>query len=285
MRLMHVSQSVALWLLLAAAVAHAAPQRVVSADLCSDEYVYRLVPREHIAALSYLAGDTHPVVSTIADKVKGIPLIHVSTEAVLGYAPDLVVLYQGTNPRLKAQLAQAHVPLLEIPWADSLAAVRTVTRMLGEKLGATDRAHAILAAMDQTLAEARADAAIRPVPTLVYEPNGYATSGNLTDEIMAAAGLSDAARTMSTTRSGTIPVEELVASAPRLLILNGLRARARSHAELVLQHPALRALGGDTKIATATLTPLLCAGPWSVAVAPVLARLGRTAIAPNTRQP
>jgi len=59
---------------LMAAPAFAAPQRIVSTFLCTDEYVFRLVPRAHIAALSYLAADTHPVVSTIADKVKGIPL-------------------------------------------------------------------------------------------------------------------------------------------------------------------------------------------------------------------
>ena len=59
--------------------AHAAsgPRRIVSTFLCTDEYVFRLVPRSRIAALSYLAGDTHPVVSTIANKVGDLSLIHI----------------------------------------------------------------------------------------------------------------------------------------------------------------------------------------------------------------
>jgi iron complex transport system substrate-binding protein len=285
MRLSHGSQAVGLCALLVCAAAHAAPQRVVSADLCSDEYVYRLVPRDHIAALSWLAGDTHPVVSTIADKVRGIVLIHASTEEVLSRAPDLVVLYQGTNPRLRAQLAEAHVPILEIPPADSLAQVRAVTLKLGRVLGAPRPASAMLAAMDRTLKRARAAAPRSAVSALVYEPNGYATSGGLDDEIMTAAGLKDAAPGMNMTRSGTIPIEAVIAAAPSLLILNGGNGRVRSRAELMLRNPALAALSKTTSIVSVSLTPLLCPGPWSVDVAPALARLGRDALARNRAQP
>ncbi len=70
----------------------AAPQRVVSTFLCTDEYVYRLVPRGAIAALSYEAVDRHPVVSTIADAAAGIPTIRPSTETVMARRPDLVVM-------------------------------------------------------------------------------------------------------------------------------------------------------------------------------------------------
>jgi len=261
-----------------AAPAFAAPQRIVSTFLCTDEYVFRLVPRAHIAALSYLAADTHPVVSTIADKVKGIPLLHPSTEDVLTRSADLVVLYQGTNPRLRAHLVEANVPFIEVPWAQSLAQVRIITRDLGRKLGAGDRAEAMLAAMDRDLAAARAQAAEPPVRTLVYEPNGYATSGGVTDEILLASGLTDAAAQMGPTRSGTIPLEAVIAAAPELLILNGGGGGAsRSRADLVLLDPALRALSGHTLVAHAALTPLLCPGPWSTSVAPSLAQLGRRA--------
>jgi hypothetical protein len=75
MRLMHGYRiAILMALLLSAAPAFAAPQRIVSTFLCTDEYVFRLVSRQRIAALSFLAADTHPVVSTIRDKVAGIPL-------------------------------------------------------------------------------------------------------------------------------------------------------------------------------------------------------------------
>jgi iron complex transport system substrate-binding protein len=258
---------------------------VISADLCSDEYVYRLVPRDHIVALSWLAGDRSPVVSTIVDKVAGIALMRPSAEAVLTRSVDLVVLSRGTNPRLRSQLAAAHIPILEIPMADSLAQVRAVTKNLGTALGAPDRATALLGEMDLSLADVRAHASSVPVSTLIYEPNGYATSGAFADEIMTAAGLSDAAPGMTLTPSGTIPIEAVIASTPRLLILNRADGRARSRADLVLQHPALAALDGRTTIATIALTPLLCPGPWSVQAGPALARLGLSALARHAARP
>lgn len=65
----------------------AAPQRVVSTNLCADEYVFRLMPRDRIAALSFLSADRHPVVSTIVDRVQGIALIYASTEEIFSAIP------------------------------------------------------------------------------------------------------------------------------------------------------------------------------------------------------
>ncbi|HEX3674841.1 MAG TPA: hypothetical protein VHU87_11245, partial [Rhizomicrobium sp.] len=67
--------------------ARAAPQHVVSVNICTDEYVYRLLPRGRIAALSFLAADRHPVISTIVDKVKGYPLVRANAESVIALHP------------------------------------------------------------------------------------------------------------------------------------------------------------------------------------------------------
>lgn len=260
-----------------AAVKKQAQARVVSTFLCTDEYVYRLVPRDHITALSYLAADTHPVVSTIADKVQGIPLVHASAEEVLALKPTVVVTYRNTNARLKEQLEKAHVPVLEVPWAQSLADVRRITKMLGAKLGARERAAALVAEMDARLVSARLQAPQPPVSTLIYQPNGYATQGGVTDEILGAAGLRNVADALHPMPSGTLPVEAVVAASPELLILDSERDTKPSRADAVLQHPALAALKGKSLIAHAPLTPLLCPGPWSADVAGAFALLGQKA--------
>lgn len=279
MRARHASYVVFVFALLSAVPGFGAgvPQRVVSTFLCTDEYVFRLVPRDHIAALSFLSADDRPVVSTIHNLVKGIPLIHGSAEEVLQLHPDMVVMYAGTNPRLKAHLIEAHIAFVEVPWANSLADIRANTIKLGEELGAPDRARAMVARMDRELATAAKAAPHPSVPTLIYEPNGYATSNGVTDDILHVAGLRDVAPRMFQTRQGTVPVEALVADPPQLLILNGDREAAPSRGDLILQHPALRALSRSTLVANASLTPLLCPGPWSVQVAVPLSALGRKA--------
>ncbi|MBU6298130.1 MAG: ABC transporter substrate-binding protein [Alphaproteobacteria bacterium] len=255
----------------------AAPQRVVSTFLCTDEYVFRMVPRERIAALSYEATDRHPVVSTIADRAKGIRTIHPSTETVLALHPDLVVMYAGTNPRLHDNLRKLSIPILDLPWANSLADIRSITTMLGEKLGAPETAKAMLADMDRKIDAARAGAPRPPVRGILYEPNGYASVGSITSEIMAISGIADVAPKDELTRQGTLPVEAVIAAAPDLLILGGEARIGSARAYTILHHPALRALKGRTVMEFAGMTPLLCPGPWSLDAAKTFGDLARKA--------
>ena len=272
------------WLILLACAANAlapptlaAPQRVVSTFLCTDEYVFRLVPREHIAALSYEAVDRRPVVSTIADVARDVPVIRPATETVLALKPDLVVMYAGTNPRLHINLKHLGIRVLDVSWANSLADVRKVTTMLGETLGASERAHALLAEMDRKIAAAKARAPRPPVGAILYEPQGYATVQGVTDEVMMISGIVNVAPPRALTRTGTLPVEAVVATAPELLILGGEAHSGSARAYAVLHHPALRALEGRTVMEFANLTPLLCPGPWSLDSAKTLGDLARKA--------
>jgi len=255
--------------------ASAAPQHVVSLLVCTDEYVFRLLPRERIAALSYLAADRHPVVSTIADQVTGIALIRQNAESVLARHPDLVVTYQGVNQELHALMGAAGVPVLDLPWANSLDDVRIVTHLLGERLGEPVRANALLADMDRKLAAARVTTPSPPVATLIYEPNGYITADGVTNEILKASGLHNAGPDMHQTRLGTVPVEAIVASPPELLILNDSREASPARADMLLGHPALAALEKQSYVARLSLTPLLCPGPWSADAAASFVALGR----------
>lgn len=264
-------------LILSTAPALCAPRRIVSTFLCTDEYVFRLAPKQRIAALSFEAADRRPVVSTIADEVAaaGIATIRPSSETVLALTPDLVVMYAGTMPALHEQLARAHVAVLDVPWANTLADVRKVTLLLGEKLDARERARVLLAGMDRKIADARAKAQVPPVRALIYEANGYSGAGALTDEIMTLSGLADVASALRPTRLDTIPVESVLARAPQLLILSGEREARNSRADLVPHHPALAAL--SSRSAWTKLTPLLCPGPWSVDAAAIFTDLGAKA--------
>ncbi len=236
--------------------------RVASILLCTDEYVFRLLPRTRIAALSFLAGDRHPVVSTMADEVKGISLIPMSGEALLSVKPDLVVLAEGTSGGVRDVLKSAGIPIVDVPWPNSLGDIRSITRALSAKLGVPQTGEKLIAQMDADLAAARAAAPSPAVKTLLYEPNGYTVSGGITDAIMNAGGAINIAPGMQRTRQGTISVETIVAQAPELLIFNG-RQGANSRATQMLEHPALVRLSAATHRTWLTLTPLLCPGPWS----------------------
>jgi len=255
----------------------APPQRIVSISVCTDEYVFRLVPRGRIAALSYLAGDRHPVVSTIVDQVSGIPLIRQTAEEILAAKPDVVVMDQGAQARVRGILSEARIPIVDVPWANDLADVRKVTRALAASLGAAGEGEHMIAGMDARLAAARAAAPRPPVTALIYEPNGYTVSGGIADAIMREAGLINAAPSMRMTRQGTVPVEAVVAAAPELLILGTEAGQSDSRARQVQLHPALGVLRGHTYSTWLSTTPLLCPGPWSALAAADFVRAAKEA--------
>lgn len=272
-----------LWLLPVVA-AEAAPKRIVSVQVCTDEYVFRLVPRERIAALSYLAADRHPVVSTIADKVAGIRLVRQTAEEILAARPDVVVMDEGAQSRVRAVLALARVPVIDVAWANDLADVRRTTRALAASLGAAGRGEALIAEMDARLAAARKMAPAPPVKALIYEPNGYTVAGGIADAVMREAGLINAAPEMLVTRQGTIPVEAVIAAAPELVIFGTEAGRSDSRARQVQLHPAFAALRGRTHAVWLSTTSLLCPGPWSALAATDFVRAARDARAATRRR-
>jgi iron complex transport system substrate-binding protein len=140
--------------------------------------------------------------------------------------------------------------------------------------------------MDRNIARARAATPRAPVRALIYEPNGYATAGGVTDEVMRLSGLANAAPDYRSTRQGTIPVEAVIAAAPELLILNAAAGSQSARADLLLRHPALQALGAQTLMVWTPLTPLLCPGPWSLDTATTFTALARKAraLAPAGRR-
>ena len=78
-------------------------------------------------------------------------------------------------------------------------------------------------------------------------------------------------------------MEQVIASAPELLILGGEARSDSARAYMILHHPALSALKSRTVMEFADLTPLLCPGPWSGDAAKTFGDLARKTrvLAPN----
>src|SRR5512139_2435689 len=95
----------ALAALVAATPAWAKPARLVSLNLCGDQYLVRLAERERILSLSRLATDSE--LSAVHDEARGLPRNFGRAEDVLPLAPDLVLAssyYQGETVELLRRL-------------------------------------------------------------------------------------------------------------------------------------------------------------------------------------
>jgi iron complex transport system substrate-binding protein len=231
--------------------------RVVSLNLCTDQLLVLLAP-EKIAALSPLARD--PALSFVAAQAERLPIVRASAEAVLRLHPDLILAASYGAQGTVALLQQEGVPVLRIDLPQDFAGIRRQTRALAMILGVPQRADALLAAMDATLANLPRPS--HPVRTLVWQPRGLtAGPGSLMDAVVRSVGLLN----MSDGRH--VGLENLLREPPDLLVVPET-PEFPSLATALLGHPALAGL--HRRAIPPALT--ICAGPFTAQAAALLAR-------------
>jgi iron complex transport system substrate-binding protein len=238
-------------------LAAGAANRVVSLNLCTDQMLVLLAP-EKVAGLTPLARD--PALSFVASQAAHLPIVRASAEAVLALRPDLILAAPYGAQNTLALLEQEGTPVLRIDLAQDFAGIRRQTRVLAAALGVPQRAEALLAAMDATLAALpHPDREFR---ALVWEPRGLtAGHGTLMDAVLRSAGLVNASD------GRRVGLEALLRNPPDLLIVPET-PEFPSLATALLDHPAL------TGLRRRAIPPALtiCAGPFTAEAAALLTR-------------
>jgi iron complex transport system substrate-binding protein len=237
----------------------AKPSRIVSLNLCTDQLLVELVPRERIAALTMLAVDRD--VSAIADRAKGQRLINGAAEEVISLDPDLV---------LASPIAVAHtVDLLRrlgkrielVPFATSFDEIRATVRQVAMAVEEVERGEAIVARFDAALAAARSRAVKHP-EALVYQVNGLVSgTGSLADAALKAAGLANQAERRTMQPGAKIALESVVVMPPDLVVLAQGMNTYRTVVSDNLRHPALARVMARTAGMELPMPLWLCGTP------------------------
>lgn len=122
----------------------AAPRRVVSQAVGTDELLLALAAPGQIAALSHLSQD--PQFSPVAAEARKHPAMKDSdAESALRFRPDLVLAASYTRPETLALLRRAGVRLVVLDRFDTLEDVYGSLRLLGRELGREAQAEALIA--------------------------------------------------------------------------------------------------------------------------------------------
>lgn len=229
----------ALALFLGASVGHAAPARVVSMNLCTDQLVMMLADPDQIASLSPMATDEHS--SAMVDVAKSFPQNTGSAEAIYLDAPDLILAGTYTE-KASVQMLQALGLRVEIfAPAQGFDDIRANITRLGDLLGQSARAAQMIDAFDTRLASLQSGITTRPRVAL-YSARGYTVGQNsLSSQILEAAGFQNIAAELGLTWGGIVPLETLVMLDPDMVI-TGRPFTGHSQGEEILRHPALAPL-------------------------------------------
>ena len=226
----------------ACAPAHAAPpSRIVSLNLCTDQILVDLVPRERIAAVTTLAGDAS--VSAVPERFAGIDATRGSAEDVLARDPDLIIAGAYTTAATVDLLRRLGRRVVVVALPDNIAGVRAVIGEIADAVGEAAAGARLVARMDERIARVRASTTGPTPAALVYQINNYtAGRGTIVDEALEIAGFRNAISTVRSFANGQTALESIIAAPPDVMILASEPGDAATTAADNLRHPALARL-------------------------------------------
>lgn len=186
---------------------------------------------------------------------------------MLALRPDLLFVAPGFGAARAVRLAARGVRVVELPPAESYAAIRQQAMTVATAIGRPERGRALVAKMDRDLA-----AIPRPGGGKVaayYQRRGFLTgTGTLVDELMGRVGLVNLARRLGTGPLARVSLEKMALARPDYLVVEEETARVEDRGSELLHHPLL----GPTPRLTVPQSWTVCGGPAYVEAARTLAR-------------
>ncbi|HET8711125.1 MAG TPA: ABC transporter substrate-binding protein [Spongiibacteraceae bacterium] len=251
----------------------AAPQRIASLNLCTDQLLLMLVPRARIASVTDWAA--RPESSYMAAAAQGIPTNHGSIETVLTQHPDLILASEYTDAALLLALKRLgyRVEIMAVP--KTLAQTRGYILHVGDLVGARTEAQRLVDNMSRRLLEIDnlVESSSGAELAAVYAPNGMTVGrGAVLAEIIERAGWRNLGDTLPIRGYGPISLEQLLVAQPRLLVLDvTVAGNDNSIANGYLAHPALSALKQRARTVVVPPTLSECVGPNTIDAIELLA--------------
>lgn len=236
---------------LIASPATAAPQRVASLNLCTDELALLLAAPGQLASVTFLGADAQE--TPLAARAKGLHRNSGRMESVAELAPDLVLTGGGAN-RYAAEMARRlGTRVVDVPPPIDIDGIKRNIRTVAAALGQEARGEAVVA---------RLEAQLGPVPVrqraaILLSGGGYTVrADSLAAQLARHAGLAQ-----QRYPSERVPLERLIADPPQVIVVTRYRASQASLHQMWLAHPALKRLPQSTEIVEVDGRSWTCLGP------------------------
>ena len=198
----------------------APPQRICSVTLAVDEMLTALVAPERVVAVTSLVDDAG--ISNVSGRYPtSIPRIHADLEKIIALHPDLVCVAPYNSADFLALLRKSSLPVFRQEDTHTFAGVEQGIMALGEQVGASERAKAVVAEMERRLSGLRAALASSTARHRgLFWPEGWVLGRNTTiGEMIERAGGINVGAELDQEGAGEISDERILKVDPDVLLL------------------------------------------------------------------
>jgi iron complex transport system substrate-binding protein len=223
----------------------APPQRIASVSLASDEVLLSLVEPERIAAVTALGQD--PAISNVALAAQAIEHTIVAsedTEFIISLEPDIVFVASFTAPDVVQQLRDAGLKVFATGFPIGFQQIKDNIALLGEVVGAEDRAAELVEQMDSEIATVTGAVVRDNAVTALYLTPGNYTSGvnSSISEVIAAANGIDVAAQAGIEQFAPVSDEFIIEQNPDVILLSGWTPWDATFVDTFMSNPAFSGL-------------------------------------------
>ena len=238
----------------------AAPKRIASLNMCTDQLLLELADPSQIAALSPYARDKN--LSFMAAKAGGFPILSGGAEDVLTLAPDLVVTGRFMRRATRDFLRADGLPIAEFDVVRSLGEATTQIKRMGDLVGHPERAEAAIARIGAAVERSRAAALRSSRRVLAISRRGWVPGGDsLLTSLLATAGLANAAPDLGLKSGGFATLESIIAARPDFILVADESDNPEDQGQAFLLHPALERLYPPARRIVIPERLTVCGGP------------------------
>lgn len=246
--------------------------RIVSLNPCTDAILAEVADPEQVLALSSYSHDPASSSMDVA-LARRFRAVGGTVEEVAALRPDVVLSGSYMTPATRGALERLGARLELLPIAATVADSRAQVRQIAALAGHPARGEALVARIDAALAAARPTSG-QPIPALVWQSGGMVPGPDtLIADLLSRTGFTNAAAARGLGQADLLPLEQVLADPPRLILAAGNR---HGNEDRLLRHPALDALAGKTARARLDGSLLWCGGPTIIRAAARLAEVRRT---------
>lgn len=220
------------------AIAREAPRRIISINMCMDQLLLDLAQPEQIVGLSPYARDR--LRSWAAERASKYPALSGTAEEILILKPDLVVSGSFTKRATRELIELIGIPLVEFDAVRSLAETRAQILQFGTLVGAESRAVERVAALDAAIIRLRQAAAKQKLRVLPLARRGWVSGkDSLISDLLAQAGLTNAAGELGVAVGGFATLEAVVALRPDAILVTRDDFSPEDQGSAKLLHPGI----------------------------------------------
>lgn len=248
--------------------AQSARPSIVSLNPCTDAILAEVADHSQILAISHYSHDPRASSMNLAEARK-FAMIGGTVEEVLALRPDIVVAGSFLPPSTAQAFRRLGIRVETFGIANNVGESAAQVTRLAALAGHAKRGAALNARIEAALAAARPSDDAEPRDALVWQQGGIvAGPESLVANLLQHAGLGNHAAARGLGQGAYLPLEQVLAHPPALLLTAG--------DQRAMRHPALKALH-ETRSEPLEPALLYCGGPTIVRAAERLAEIRRGA--------